>query len=44
MYASYVLPLGWAGSNSVIFGEYILNAARIGLACVKTAFLIRELP
>ena len=27
MYAGYVVLLGWAGSNSVVFGEYILNAA-----------------
>ncbi|SZE99282.1 unnamed protein product [Blumeria hordei] len=50
IYASYVLLLGWAGSNSVVFGEYILNAANIqvntwnqrgvGLACITTAFLI----
>lgn len=41
---------GWAGSNSVIFGEYILNAADVkvdrwnqrgvGLACITAAFLI----
>lgn len=41
---------GWAGSNSVVFGEYILNAAQvevnrwnqrgIGLACITAAFLI----
>ncbi|KAF4626486.1 hypothetical protein G7Y89_g11673 [Cudoniella acicularis] len=46
MYAGYVVLLGWAGSNSVIFGEYILNAANVevgrwnqrgvGLACVTT--------
>ena len=50
MYAGYVVLLGWAGSNSVVFGEYILNAADvevgrwnqrgIGLACVTSAFLI----
>jgi amino acid transporter len=49
-YTGYVVLLGWAGSNSVIFGEYILNAAEvevdrwnqrgIGLACITTAFLI----
>lgn len=53
MYASYVVLLGWAGSNSVIFGEYILNAANVevnrwnqrgvGLACVTSAFLIHGL-
>jgi amino acid transporter len=46
----YVVLLGWAGSNSVVFGEYILNAANVevnrwnqrgvGLACVTSAFLI----
>ncbi|KAL2434854.1 High-affinity methionine permease [Exophiala dermatitidis] len=50
MYTGYVILLGWAGSNSVIFGEYILNAAKvevnrwnqrgIGLACITAAFLI----
>lgn len=50
MYASYVVLLGWAGSNSVVFGEYILHAAGvevdrwnqrgIGLACITAAFLI----
>ncbi|KZT02802.1 amino acid transporter [Laetiporus sulphureus 93-53] len=50
MFASYVVLLGWAASNSVIFGEYILEAAQvdvnrwnqrgIGLACITTAFLI----
>ena len=49
-YTGYVILLGWAGSNSVVFGEYILHAARtevtrfnqrgIGLACITTAFLI----
>lgn len=53
MYAAYVVLLGWAGSNSVIFGEYILNAAQvevnrwnqrgIGLACITVAFLIHGL-
>jgi amino acid transporter len=53
MYAGYVVLLGWAGSNSVIFGEYILNAANVevnrwnqrgvGLACVTSAFLIHGL-
>ena len=50
MYAAYVVLLGWAGSNSVVFGEYILHAAQvdvnrwnqrgIGLACITAAFLI----
>ncbi|KAJ9145000.1 Amino acid transporter [Pleurostoma richardsiae] len=50
LYTGYVILLGWAGSNSVIFGEYILHAANkdvdrwnqrgIGLACITTAFLI----
>lgn len=53
MYASYALLLGWAGSNSVVFGEYILNAAQVevnrfnqrgvGLACITAAFLIHGL-
>jgi amino acid transporter len=53
MYAGYVVLLGWAGSNSVVFGEYILNAANVevgrwnqrgvGLACVTSAFLIHGL-
>src|ERR1700761_1550000 len=28
-YTGYVILLGWAGSNSVVFGEYILNAAQV---------------
>jgi amino acid transporter len=42
--------IGWAGSNSVVFGEYILHAAQVpvdrwnqravGLACITSAFLI----
>ena len=50
MYAMYVVLLGWAGSNSVVFGEYILHAAQVevnrwnqrgvGLACITAAFLI----
>ncbi|EXJ92889.1 hypothetical protein A1O3_01443 [Capronia epimyces CBS 606.96] len=49
-YTGYVILLGWAGSNSVIFGEYILHAAQVevnrwnqrgvGLACITAAFLI----
>jgi amino acid transporter len=54
-FVMYVLtkPTGWAGSNSVIFGEYILHAAEvevnrwnqrgIGLACITAAFLIHGL-
>lgn len=44
---------GWAGSNSVVFGEYILHAANVevgrwnqrgvGLACITAAFLIHGL-
>ncbi|KAL2859838.1 high affinity methionine permease [Aspergillus lucknowensis] len=50
MFAAYAVLLGWAASNSVVFGEYILNAAElevdrwnqrgIGLACITAAFLI----
>lgn len=50
LYASYVILLGWAAGNSVVFGEYILLAARVeptqwnsrglGLACVTVAFII----
>ncbi|RDW75356.1 amino acid transporter-6 [Coleophoma cylindrospora] len=29
MYAAYVVLLGWEGSNSVVFGEYILTAANV---------------
>lgn len=53
LYTGYVILLGWAGSNSVVFGEYILHAANvevnrwnqrgIGLACVTAAFLIHGL-
>ena len=53
VYAGYALLLGWAGSNSVVFGEYILLAARVevnrfnqrgvGVACVTAAFLIHGL-
>lgn len=52
-YAGYVVLLGWAGSNSVVFGEYILTAANVevnrwnqrgvGLACITSAFLIHGL-
>ncbi|KAL1989165.1 hypothetical protein VTN96DRAFT_3712 [Rasamsonia emersonii] len=50
MFAAYAVLLGWAAGNSVIFGEYILNAAQVevtrwnqrgvGLACISAAFLI----
>ncbi|KAK4448712.1 putative high affinity methionine permease [Podospora aff. communis PSN243] len=50
LYTGYVVLLGWASGNSVIFGEYILHAADvevnrwnqrgIGLACITAAFLI----
>lgn len=50
LYTGYVVLLGWASGNSVIFGEFILHAANvevdrwnqrgIGLACVTTAFII----
>ena len=53
MYAAYAFLLGWAASNSVVFGQYILNAAGvevgrwnqrgIGLACLSTAFLVHAL-
>lgn len=53
VYAGYVVLLGWAGSNSVVFGEYILSAANVevnrwnqrgvGLACITSAFLIHGL-
>ncbi|KAJ6788805.1 hypothetical protein PWT90_02808 [Aphanocladium album] len=50
LYTGYVILLGWAAGNSVIFGEYILHAARvdvtrwnqrgIALACLTSAFLV----
>ena len=50
MFAAYAFLLGWAASNSVVFGQYILNAAEvevgrwnqrgIGLACLSAAFLV----
>ncbi|KAF4552373.1 High-affinity methionine permease-like protein 2 [Elsinoe fawcettii] len=53
LYTGYVILLGWAGSNSVVFGEYILHAANVevdrwnqrgvGLACITAAFLIHGL-
>ncbi|OJJ44517.1 hypothetical protein ASPZODRAFT_682490 [Penicilliopsis zonata CBS 506.65] len=52
MFAAYAFLLGWTAGNSVIFGEYILNAAGvevnrwnqrgIGLACVTVALLIHS--
>jgi len=53
LYAGYVVLLGWAASNSIVFGEYILHAAQIpvdrwnqrgvGLVCITSAFLIHGL-
>ncbi|KAK3937989.1 putative high affinity methionine permease [Diplogelasinospora grovesii] len=53
LYTGYVVLLGWAAGNSVIFGEYILNAAQVevdrwnqrgvGLACITFAFLVHGL-
>ncbi|KAG5966116.1 hypothetical protein E4U58_002582 [Claviceps cyperi] len=50
MYTGYVMLLGWAAGNSVIFGEYILHAAQVeatqwrqrglALACLTGAFVI----
>ncbi|KAH8899128.1 amino acid transporter [Thozetella sp. PMI_491] len=50
LYAGYVVLLGWASGNSVVFGAYILHAANVevdrwnqrgvGLACITVAFLI----
>ncbi|KAK9477815.1 amino acid/polyamine transporter I [Lipomyces japonicus] len=52
MFASYTCLLGWAGSNSVVFGQYILNAVNVpidrfnqrlvGLCCITFAFLIHS--
>ncbi|CAG8888374.1 unnamed protein product [Penicillium egyptiacum] len=52
MFAAYAVLLGWAASNSVVFGQYILNAADIevgrwnqrgiGMACLTAAFLIHS--
>lgn len=52
MFAAYVVLLGWAASNSVVFGQYVLAAADIepgrwnqrgiGLACLSAAFLIHS--
>ncbi|GLI77374.1 methionine permease [Penicillium ochrochloron] len=53
MFAAYAVLLGWAASNSVVFGQYILNAAEIevdrwnqrgiGLACLTAAFLVHSI-
>lgn len=53
MFMSYAFLLGWAASNSVVFGEYILVAAGkdvtrwnqrgIGLACITFAFIVHSL-
>lgn len=50
MYAFYIILMGWASGNSVVFGEYILHAANkevdrwnqrgVGLACITAAFII----
>lgn len=50
MYSSYVFFLGWASGNSIVTGEYILNAAGkevtqwnsrgIGIAVITFGFLI----
>ncbi|KAH7141438.1 amino acid/polyamine transporter I [Dactylonectria estremocensis] len=50
LYAGYVILLGWASGNSVVFGEYILHAAQVnvdrwnqrglGIACITIAFII----
>lgn len=52
-YAAYAFLLGWAASNSVVFGEYILVAADkevtrwnqrgIGVACLTFSFLLHGL-
>ncbi|ODV64056.1 Mup1p [Ascoidea rubescens DSM 1968] len=52
MYASYVLLLGWAAGNSIVAGEYLLNAAGqtvtqwnsrgIGIAVITFAFLVHS--
>lgn len=51
LYGSYVVLLGWAAGNSVVFGEYILLSARaeatewrmrgLGIACVTFAFIVQ---
>lgn len=53
MYASYVFFLGWAAGNSVVTGEFLLNAAgkevtkwnsrAIGIGVITFAFLVNGL-
>ncbi|KAK6463754.1 high affinity methionine permease [Scheffersomyces coipomensis] len=53
MYASYVFFLGWAAGNSIVVGEYLLNAAgkevtqwnsrAIGIAVITFAFLVNAI-
>ncbi|ORY63341.1 amino acid permease [Pseudomassariella vexata] len=53
LYTGYVVLLGWASGNSVVFGEYILHAANVevgrwnqrgvGLTCITFAFLVHGL-
>lgn len=53
MFAVYALLLGWAASNSVVFGEFVLTAAGIepgrwnqrliGLACITFSFLVNSI-
>ncbi|VVT50631.1 uncharacterized protein SAPINGB_P002828 [Magnusiomyces paraingens] len=53
MFGFYALLLGWAASNSVVFGEYILTAAGqevtrwnqrgIGLACISFCLIVHSL-
>ncbi|OBA20155.1 amino acid transporter [Metschnikowia bicuspidata var. bicuspidata NRRL YB-4993] len=53
MYASYIFFLGWAAGNSIVTGEYLLNAAgkevtqwnsrAIGIGVITFAFLINGL-
>lgn len=52
LYTGYVVLLGWAAGNSVVFGEYILQSARVevtewrqrglGVGCVSFAFLVHS--
>lgn len=53
MYASYIFFLGWAAGNSIVTGEFLLNAAGkeitqwnsrgIGIAVITFAFLLNGL-
>lgn len=53
MYASYIFFLGWASGNSIVTGEYLLNAAgkeitqwnsrAIGIGVITFAFLLNGL-